>query len=184
MSKILDSLSTTTSQVGNATKGIFGKKDAAQAAADSVAAAAKPGVGSMTLRIISKPFRMVFNGVVSVATVPLKIADSLGGKAISGYGNAFAKNPKTMLLATGAVAAVGVGHMMNKRSERAAIDNMNQLEMAQAQQASMAQAQANTVTPAEYAAMEARMKQGGQNGGFAAGIQAERAAAASATPTV
>lgn len=90
----------------------------------------------------------------------------------------FGRFPVLAPVATVAAGAMIVGDMLHKRTERRAMNEYGQMEAAMQQQAAMAQAQANTVTPAEYAAMEARMKQGGQNGGFAAGLQADRAQAA------
>lgn len=94
-------------------------------------------------------------------------------KLVSGT---FSRFPKLATIGTVAGGVMLVGGVMNKRAERRAQDQVNEFEMAQAQ----SQAQAYTVTPEEYAAMQARMRQGGQNGGFAAGIEANRAAAASA----
>lgn len=126
-------------------------------------------------------FKGTFKVGWHVANRPITWGVQLGSKGIEKAGNAFAHSPRTAWLATGAVAAVGVGHVMNKRSERAAMDNINQLEMAQ--QAPMAQANAYRVTPEEAATLDARLKQGGQQGGFAANVEASRAAASS-TPAV
>lgn len=111
--------------------------------------------------------------VIKAARLPVSLVSTI-----------YKRTPTLATVGTVAAGATIVSGAMNRRSERKAMEQVNQLEMAQAQQAAMAQAQANTVTPAEYAAMEARMKQGGQNGGFAASIQAERAAAANQSPAV
>lgn len=182
-SKILNNLGTAGSQIGNSMLGVFGNKDAAAKAASTVVEAESKGRGvlgtaaHLSGRVASKPFRMAFNGGMYVVSRPFVWADAIGGSVIGGVGNFFAKNPKTALAGTAIVAGLGVGHVMNKRAERRAQNEINELEMAQLRVA-QGQAQANTtVSPADYAAMEARMRQGGQNGGFAAGIQAERAAA-------
>lgn len=177
-SKILNNLGTAGSQIGNSVLGVFGNKDAAAKAANTVVEAEAKGRGVLGTaahfggRVASKPFRMAFNGGMYVASRPFVWADAIGGSVIGGVGNFFAKNPKTALAGTAIATGFGIGHIMNKRAERDAQDQINQLEQAQLR---VAQAQANTVTPADYAAMEARMRQGGQNGGFAAGVQAERA---------
>lgn len=181
-SKILSNAERAGSQISQAVQGVFGNKDAAQAALNTAEQAAKKssavskvmgGVGSA----LAWGPKKAFQGGMYVASRPFVWADAIGGKIIGGTGNFFAKNPKTALAGTAIAAGLGVGHVMNKRAERRAQNEINELEMAQLRVA-QGQAQANTaVTPADYAAMEARMRQGGQNGGFAAGIQAERAAA-------
>ncbi len=188
-SRILDSLGTAGSQVGNSVLGVFGNEKAAAKAASTVETVVKePGVfskvgGGIKSALLWGP-KNAIGGMTYIASRPFVWADAIGGKVIGGFGNFFAKNPKTALAGTAIAAGLGIGHVMNKRAERHAQDQINALEMAQLQQASMAQAQANTVTPAEYAAMESRMRQGGQNSGFAAGIQAERAAQGVQGPAV
>lgn len=149
------------------TKAAFKKAPVTEAAE---AVATKPGLGS---RLLMAPVKATWH----VVSRPLVWGTELVGFSASKIGSGFKSHPRLALGTTAVAAGLGIGHVMNKRAERRAQNDINELEMAQLRVA-QGQAQANTtVTPADYAAMEARMRQGGQNGGFAAGIQAERAAA-------
>lgn len=164
------------SDIWSGVKSAFQKREVVEGAKDVAEVAAKPGLGT---RMIAGTGR----GIWHMASRPLVWGSELIGAGASKIGAGFKSHPRLMLGATVAAGGLYVGHKMNQRSERDAMDRVNELEIAQ-MRAAQAQAQANTVTPAEYAAMEARMRQGGQNGGFAANVQAERAAAASSTPAV
>jgi len=166
LGKNADRLSQAGRDILEGTKAAF-KKAPAVEATEAVAETAKRGLGS---RLVGGTAR----GIWHVASRPLVWATDFAGFTASKVGAGFKAHPRLALGATAVAAGLGIGHVMNKRAERDAQDQINQLEQAQLRVA-QAQAQANTVTPADYAAMEARMRQGGQNGGFAAGVQAERA---------
>lgn len=197
-------------RAGDAIKGMFtAVGEAGKSAAKAVPAAFKKGEAAEVVEQAAKssgPIKGFFketikadmrgmagiaktsaSGAWYVASRPIAWGAQATGWGASKVGGFYTNNPRLAIGATAAVAAVGVGHLMNKRAERSAMDNINQLEMAQAQQAAMAQAQANTyrVSPEESAMLEARMKQGGGAQGFAAAESAKRSAAqASQTPAV
>lgn len=143
---------------------------------EALAAATKPGI---LQKIVVAPVKAGWY----VVSRPIAWTTQLAGYSAEKLGAGFKAHPKMGAVALATGAALGIGHVMNKREERNAQMDMAQLQAAAAQQqAAMAQAQANTVTPAEYAAMEARMKQGGQAGqGFAAQVRANQAAPAGPT---
>lgn len=91
-------------------------------------------------------------------------------------------------VATVAAVAVGVGSYFNRRAERrtmAEFGQMDAMAQAQAQAASMGQAQANTyrLQPGEHAAVvEPLQKLDGQQQAFTAGIDSKRAAQAATGP--
>lgn len=144
-------------------KNVF--KKSPRMADEAFEAATKPGV---IQTVVTAPLKAGWY----VVSRPIAWGVQFAGYGAEKLGAGFKARPGVGLAAAGVVAAVGVGHVLNKRAERNAQATMADLQTANA---AMAQAQANTVTPQEYAAMEARMKQGGRNGGFAAGVQAERA---------
>lgn len=177
MATVTQAADKTASRLGQAgkdiwdgTKNAFKKAPAAPVGEAAAEAASKPG---FLRRAAVAPVK----GLWYVASRPIVWGTELVGFGASKIGSGFKAHPRLALGATAVAAGLGVGHVLNKRAEHRAQNDINELEMAQLRVA-QGQAQANTmVTPADYAAMEARMRQGGQNGGFAAGIQAERAAA-------
>jgi len=85
------------------------------------------------------------------------------------------KHPLGSLITAGVAAAAGVGLWARNRAER---DTMESYQQAAMQMQAMRSTYMNSVTPPEYAAMEARMRQGGDGGPSMAQAEQERRAAA------
>lgn len=115
---------------------------------------------------VAKTYKRTGAGMIErVASKPFRVA---------------ANNPGKALVVLGLAAVALVGSLFKGRAEKRTMENaQNEVNAA----AGRAQANAYTVTPEEYAAMEARMRQSGAgHAGHADAVQAARAQAAAQAP--
>jgi hypothetical protein len=96
-------------------------------------------------------------------------------KGFEGFGSVFRNHPGLAVGGTLVAAAAGVGLWARNRAER---DTMESYQQAAMQMQAMRSPYMNSVTPQEYAAMEARMRQGGDGGSSMAQAEQQRRAAA------
>ncbi|MDX2094666.1 MAG: hypothetical protein SFW64_01810 [Alphaproteobacteria bacterium] len=146
-------------------------EQAAKAGAEAVPEVAAGGVG----RILAAPFRGAGKAGIWLVEQPVALIMKPVKWSLNGVAATFEKFPRAApVVAVGAAllsAGSWLSHRKSQNLEAQAIAQMQALEAQQAAQPSYM----NSVSPAEMAAMNARMQAGGQAGaGHAASVEAAR----------
>ena len=174
-----------------------GWSESAMNEARSVESATKPaasgfwaGVGSVVafpFKLIGKavaiPFGWVVSGMKASAKAGIWFAEKpveLGLFGVRKGAEFVGRHPGGTLAGVGVGTVAGVGIWAKNRAERQTMESYQQA----AAQMQAAQSYMNSVTPQEAAALEARMRQGGNSGSMAQMEEQRRAAAAQAAAPV
>lgn len=125
-------------------------------------------------KTVGEGFKFTAKASLKIAELPLTLGGKAVNKGVSGLAGFYRKAPLIALPVTAVAGAIGISHAMTggarARSER-------ELQAQAASIGQMPQTYMNSVSADEAAAMEARMKQGGQ-ASFADAAQQQQAAQA------
>jgi hypothetical protein len=158
--------------------GVGSQAKAATSAALDVLKASPGAAWGLVKAVIASPITAAKTGAalgMGLVATPFIAILAVGKGIAGGVGSVFRNHRALAVGGTLLAAATGVGLWAKNRAER---DTMESYQQAAMQMQAMRSSYMDSVTPQEYAAMQARMRQGGDGGSSMAQAEQQRRAAA------